>query len=281
MATWNVGDVSITKVLEMEKHWPFSALLPGAEEVIDDLDWLRPDFVTDEGRMKLSIHALVIESDGQTIIVDTCCGNNKDRPGAPAFDNLETDFLGELSRCGFSPTDVDVVLSTHLHVDHVGWNTQLIDGTWVPTFPNAEYLFVRPEFEHWAAEPQDYGPVFEDSVQPIIDAGLATVVEADHQITANISLELTAGHTPGHVSVVIESGNDMALITGDMTHHPVQFAHPEMASSADWRQDMSTATRFEAYKKWSDGRLVIGTHFAGRTAGRLKPVGDVWSFEVD
>lgn len=281
MATWNIGDVSITKVLEMEKHWPFSALLPGAEEVIDDLDWLRPDFVTDEGRMKLSIHALVIESDGQTIIVDTCCGNNKDRPGAPAFDNLETDFLGELSRCGFSPTDVDVVLSTHLHVDHVGWNTQLIDGTWVPTFPNAEYLFVRPEFEHWAAEPQDYGPVFEDSVQPIIDAGLATVVEADHQITANISLELTAGHTPGHVSVVIESGNDMALITGDMTHHPVQFAHPEMASSADWRQDLSTATRFEAYKKWSDGRLVIGTHFAGRTAGRLKPVGDVWSFEVD
>ena len=281
MATWNIGDVSITKVLEMEKHWPFSALLPGAEEVIDDLDWLRPDFVTDEGRMKLSIHALVIESDGQTIIVDTCCGNNKDRPGAPAFDNLETDFLGELSRCGFSPTDVDVVLSTHLHVDHVGWNTQLIDGTWVPTFPNAEYLFVRPEFEHWAAEPQDYGPVFEDSVQPIIDAGLATVVEADHQITANISLELTAGHTPGHVSVVIESGNDMALITGDMTHHPVQFAHPEMASSADWRQDMSTATRFEAYKKWSDGRLVIGTHFAGRTAGRLKPVGDVWAFEVD
>lgn len=281
MATWNIGDVSITKVLEMEKHWPFSALLPGAEEVIDDLDWLRPDFVTDEGRMKLSIHALVIESDGQTIIVDTCCGNNKDRPGAPAFDNLETDFLGELSRCGFSPTDVDVVLSTHLHVDHVGWNTQLIDGTWVPTFPNAEYLFVRPEFEHWAAEPQDYGPVFEDSVQPIIDAGLATVVEADHQITANISLELTAGHTPGHVSVVIESGNDMALITGDMTHHPVQFAHPEMASSADWRQDMSTETRFEAYKKWSDGRLVIGTHFAGRTAGRLKPVGDVWSFEVD
>jgi len=281
MATWNIGDVSITKVLEMEKHWPFSALLPGAEEVIDDLDWLRPDFVTDEGRMKLSIHALVIESDGQTIIVDTCCGNNKDRPGAPAFDNLETDFLGELSRCGFSPTDVDVVLSTHLHVDHVGWNTQLIDGTWVPTFPNAEYLFVRPEFEHWAAEPQDYGPVFEDSVQPIIDAGLATVVEADHQITANVSLELTAGHTPGHVSVVIESGNDMALITGDMTHHPVQFAHPEMASSADWRQDMSTETRFEAYKKWSDGRLVIGTHFAGRTAGRLKPVGDVWSFEVD
>ena len=281
MATWNIGDVSITKVLEMEKHWPFSALLPGAEEVIDDLDWLRPDFVTDEGRMKLSIHALVIESDGQTIIVDTCCGNNKDRPGAPAFDNLETDFLGELSRCGFSPTDVDVVLSTHLHVDHVGWNTQLIDGTWVPTFPNAEYLFVRPEFEQWAAEPQDYGPVFEDSVQPIIDAGLATVVEADHQITANISLELTAGHTPGHVSVVIESGNDMALITGDMTHHPVQFAHPEMASSADWRQDLSTATRFEAYKKWSDGRLVIGTHFAGRTAGRLKPVGDVWSFEVD
>ncbi len=280
MATWNIGNVEITKVLEMEKHWPFSVLLPGADEVVDDYEWLRPDFVTEEGRMKLSIHALVVKSEGSTIIVDTCCGNNKQRPGATPFDNLETDFIGELGRCGFEPEDIDVVISTHLHVDHVGWNTTLVDGSWVPTFPNANYLFLKTELEHWANEPQHYGPVFEDSVQPILDAELATIIDTDHEITSEIGLESTAGHTPGHVSVTINSENESALITGDMTHHPVQFAKPDLASSADWRQDMSTATRYEAYKRWSDGRLVIGTHFAGRTAGTLIAEENGWRFEA-
>ncbi|HCJ85543.1 MAG TPA: MBL fold metallo-hydrolase, partial [Acidimicrobiaceae bacterium] len=103
MSTWQIGDVSITKVLEMEKHWPFSALLPGAEDVVDEFEWLKPDFVTEEGKMKLSIHALLIESEGLTIIVDTCCGNNKQRPGAIAFDNLETDFIEELEKAGYKP----------------------------------------------------------------------------------------------------------------------------------------------------------------------------------
>ena len=178
MATWQVGDVAVTKVLEIEKHWPFSALLPGAEGVIDELAWLRPDFVTDEGRMKLSIHALVLNSEGSTIIVDTCCGNDKSRPGAPPFDNLQTDFIGELERSGYSPEDIDMVVSTHLHVDHVGWNTRLVGDTWMPTFPNAEYFFVQDEFDYWRSEPQHYGPVFEDSVQPILDAGMATIVTA-------------------------------------------------------------------------------------------------------
>lgn len=279
MSTWQIGDVSITKVLEMEKHWPFSSLLPGAEEIVDNFGWLKPDFVTEEGRMKLSIHALIIESEGLTIIVDTCCGNDKQRPGAAPFENLQTDFIGELQRSGYAPEDVDVVISTHLHVDHVGWNTTLVEGSWVPTFPNANYLFVKDELDHWSSEPQHYGPVFEDSVQPILDAGLATVIGVDYEITNEIGLELTAGHTPGHVSLVINSGNESALITGDMTHHPIQFAQPDLASSADWNQDMSTATRFEAYERWSDGRLVIGTHFAGRTAGILVAEGSGWRFE--
>ena len=280
MSTWQIGDVSITKVLEMEKHWPFSALLPGAEDVVDEFEWLKPDFVTEEGKMKLSIHALLIESEGLTIIVDTCCGNNKQRPGAIAFDNLETDFIEELEKAGYKPEDVDVVISTHLHVDHVGWNTTLVDGTWVPTFPNAEYLFVKDELDYWSSEPQDYGPVFEDSVQPILDAGMATIIDVDHEITGEIGLELTAGHTPGHVSVTIDSQDESGLVTGDMTHHPVQFAKPDLASSADWNQEMSTATRLEAYERWSDGRLIIGTHFAGRTAGILVAQENSWRFEV-
>tara|TARA_Y100000768_G_scaffold385012_2_gene370183 strand:+ start:7611 stop:8456 length:846 start_codon:yes stop_codon:yes gene_type:complete len=280
MSTWQIGDVSITKVLEMEKHWPFSALLPGAEEVVDEFEWLKPDFVTEEGRMKLSIHALLVESEGLTIIVDTCCGNNKQRPGAIPFDNLQTDFMGELEKSGYRSEDVDVVISTHLHVDHVGWNTTFVDGSWVPTFPNAEYLFVKDELAHWSSEPQHYGPVFEDSVQPILDAGMATIIDVDYEITGEIGLELTAGHTPGHVSVTINSQNESGLITGDMTHHPVQFAKPDLASSADWNQDMSTATRHEAYERWSDGRLIIGTHFAGRTAGVLVAEGNSWRFEA-
>jgi len=280
MSTWQIGDVSITKVLEMEKHWPFSALLPGAEEVVDEFEWLKPDFVTEEGRMKLSIHALLVESEGLTIIVDTCCGNDKQRPGAIPFDNLQTDFMSELEKSGYNSEDVDVVISTHLHVDHVGWNTTLVDGSWVPTFPNAEYLFVKDELAHWSSEPQHYGPVFEDSVQPILDAGMATIIDVDYEITGEIGLELTAGHTPGHVSVTINSQNESGLITGDMTHHPVQFAKPDLASSADWNQDMSTATRHEAYERWSDGRLIIGTHFAGRTAGVLVAQGNCWRFEA-
>jgi glyoxylase-like metal-dependent hydrolase (beta-lactamase superfamily II) len=280
MSTWQIGDVSITKVLEMEKHWPFSALLPGAEEVVDEFEWLKPDFVTEEGRMKLSIHALLVESEGLTIIVDTCCGNDKQRPGAIPFDNLQTDFMSELEKSGYRSEDVDVVISTHLHVDHVGWNTTLVDGSWVPTFPNAEYLFVKDELAHWSSEPQHYGPVFEDSVQPILDAGMATIIDVDYEITGEIGLELTAGHTPGHVSVTINSQNESGLITGDMTHHPVQFAKPDLASSADWNQDMSTATRHEAYERWSDGRLIIGTHFAGRTAGVLVAEGNSWRFEA-
>ena len=138
---------------------------------------------------------------------------------------------------------------------------------------------MKDELDHWSSEPQHYGPVFEDSVQPILDAGLATVIGVDYEITSEIGLELTAGHTPGHVSLVINSGNESALITGDMTHHPIQFAQPDLASSADWNQDMSTATRFEAYERWSDGRLVIGTHFAGRTAGILVAEGSGWRFE--
>jgi glyoxylase-like metal-dependent hydrolase (beta-lactamase superfamily II) len=255
-------------------------LLPGAEEVVDEFEWLKPDFVTEEGRMKLSIHALLVESEGLTIIVDTCCGNDKQRPGAIPFDNLQTDFMSELEKSGYRSEDVDVVISTHLHVDHVGWNTTLVDGSWVPTFPNAEYLFVKDELAHWSSEPQHYGPVFEDSVQPILDAGMATIIDVDYEITGEIGLELTAGHTPGHVSVTINSQNESGLITGDMTHHPVQFAKPDLASSADWNQDMSTATRHEAYERWSDGRLIIGTHFAGRTAGVLVAEGNSWRFEA-
>ena len=270
--TWAVGDARITRISELEVHWPFKALLPGADELIDDYDWLRPDFVTDDGRMRLSMHSLVIESAGMRIVVDTCVGNDKSRPGAPPFEQLSTPFLEDLTAAGFGPETIDTVACTHLHVDHVGWNTRLVGGEWVPTFDNARYLFVQKEFDYWRAEPQDYGPVFEDSVEPVMDAGLGDLVATDHRINEEVWFESTPGHTPGHVSVIIESAGERAVITGDMTHHPLQFAHPDLASSADYSRDgASTATRLDAYPRWADGRLVIGTHFAGRTAGHIEP----------
>ena len=270
--TWAVGDARITRISELEVHWPFKALLPGADELIDDYDWLRPDFVTDDGRMRLSMHSLVIESAGMRIVVDTCVGNDKSRPGAPPFEQLSTPFLEDLTAAGFAPETIDTVACTHLHVDHVGWNTRLVGGEWVPTFDNARYLFVQKEFDYWRTEPQDYGPVFEDSVAPVMDAGLGDLVGADHRINEEVWFESTPGHTPGHVSVIIESAGERAVITGDMTHHPLQFAHPDLASSADYSRDgASTATRLDAYPRWADGRLVIGTHFAGRTAGHIEP----------
>jgi glyoxylase-like metal-dependent hydrolase (beta-lactamase superfamily II) len=180
------------------------------------------------------------------------------------------------------------VLCTHLHVDHVGWNTMLVDGPdgtkkWVPTFPKARYLMGRVEFAHWrhAHERPDMEAVFADSVKPVHDAGMVDLVETDHRITNEISLIPTIGHTPGHVSVLIRSKGEEALITGDFMHHPCQIAHPEWCSAADSDPEMGQQTRERMLKELSSRPvLVIGTHFAGATAGRIVKDGDAYRMDV-
>jgi len=182
-----------------------------------------------------------VKTPGLNIVVDTCVGNDKPRRLVPFLDELQTAFLAKLEAAGCRREQVDVVLCTHLHVDHVGWNTMLLDGAWVPTFPNARYLIGRAEYEHWrsvvdeidrsgATDPmQDFErQTFADSVQPIVDAGLVELVEADHRICPEVSLRSTPGHTPGHVSVDIESAGRRGLITGDFVHHPCQITHPAL-----------------------------------------------------
>ncbi len=135
---------------------------------------------------------------------------------------------------GFALDRVDTVLCTHMHVDHVGWNTRLVDGRWEPTFRNARYLFAEKEWQHWSVEPQEYGPVFADSVQPIFDCGLATLVErVAPRHRRDRRSNRRPGHTPGHVSVHITSRGEEAVITGDMIHHPCQIVHPDWSSTAD------------------------------------------------
>ena len=193
---------------------------------------------------------------------------------------MQGDYLEKLSAAGFTPEQFDTVLCTHMHVDHVGWNTRLVDGLWVATFDNADYLFAEDEWEHWRQEEQEYGPVVEDSVQPIFDAGKAVLVSGAHKVTDEVWLEPTPGHTPGHVSVHIASAGEEAVITGDMIHHPCQVKHPDWSSIADSDPNMAAATRADFVGKYADRPvLIIGTHFAGPTAGNIVRDGD--TFRLD
>lgn len=281
---WRIGKVSVTKIVEMEVTGGSRFILPDATyEAVLPIAWLQPHFADERGRLKMSIHALVVETPDRRIIVDTCLGNDKQGRRIPTWNNLQGPFLADLAAAGFPRESIDTVMCTHLHVDHVGWNTMLVDGKWVPTFPQARYLMGRTEFTHWKAQHDrdDMAAVFADSVKPVHDAGLADLVDSDARICDEISLVPTPGHTPGHVSVRISSQGEEALITGDFMHHPCQIARPDWCSTADSDQAAARATRERMLQELSQRPvLVIGTHFAGATAGRIVRDGDAYRLDV-
>ncbi|TCZ58795.1 MBL fold metallo-hydrolase [Roseicella aquatilis] len=277
---WSIGGVTVTRVVELEMTGGSRFLLPQATpEEVRGIPWLIPHFADEAGRLRLSVHALVIETPGgRRILVDTCLGNDKQGRKVPHWNARQGRFLEDLAEAGYPAESIDTVLCTHLHVDHVGWNTRLEDGRWVPTFPQARTIFGRREFEHWSrpdAGDDSQRAVFADSVQPILDAGLAELVEADHRLCEEVRLVPSFGHTPGHVCVHIASGGEEALITGDIAHHPCQLARPDWSSTADSDPVQSVATRHAIFGGLA-GRpvLVIGTHFAGPTAGRVTRDGE-------
>jgi glyoxylase-like metal-dependent hydrolase (beta-lactamase superfamily II) len=279
MLRWQIGDVRITQVVELTTASLGPYLLPEATpEWLKSIDWMHP-FIDADGRMVLSIHALILETPSQCIVVDTCIGNDKERT-YPAWNRMQRRFLDDFVGAGFGLDRVDTVLCTHMHVDHVGWNTRLVDGAWQPTFPNARYLFAEKEWAHWSREAQEYGPVIEDSVQPIFDAGLARVVGETHRVCDEVQLEPTPGHTPGHVSVHISSRGEDAVITGDMIHHPCQMVRPDWSSNADVDKAASAVTRNAFLDRYADRPvLIIGTHFAAPTAGHVKRDGKVFRLD--
>jgi len=277
---WQIGDVRITRVQELEAPDIRFVVPEATVENLAQIDWLGP-FRARNGHALASVHTLVLEVGERRIAVDTCIGNDKRRP-IPGWNLRQGPFLDDLEKAGFPPTSVDAVICTHLHVDHVGWNTRLVDGRWVPTFPNARYLLVRPEWEHWSAD-ADAGnqAVLSDSVRPIFDAGQVDLVEVDHAVDAAVRLESTPGHTPGHVSVHITSRGEQAIITGDLVHHPAQFARPHWGASVDGDPALADRTRRAFMARFADMPvLVIGTHFAGPTAGRLVRDGDAYRLDV-
>ena len=262
---WNVGDVKITSVMESADRIPWQAIFPAETSgLYKKYDWLVPRFMTPEGQIILAVQAFVLTVGGRRIVVDTCVGNDKPRE-IEQCNNLQTAFLKDLTAAGFPPETIDTVLCTHLHFDHVGWNTQWTNGQWVPTFPRARYLFGRREWEHCQNLLRDKtGDIRHilDSVEPILDAGLAELVESDHRLTDEIWLEPTHGHTPGHVSVHIASQGEEAVITGDVFHNPIQFAEPEICSGACVDKEMSRKTRRDFLSRYENrAARVFAVHF--------------------
>jgi glyoxylase-like metal-dependent hydrolase (beta-lactamase superfamily II) len=278
---WKVGRVKITKVVELETVGSTRFILPLASNAeIQKLPWLIPHFATEEGRLKMSIHSLVVETPTRRIVVDTGLGNDKQGRNVPTWNNRTAPFLETMIAAGFPPESIDTVLCTHLHVDHVGWNTKLVDGKWMPTFPKARYVFGKTEYEHWrdhSTEP-DKQAVFGDSVKPIVDAGRAELIPGDHRLSDEISMIPTPGHSPGHMSILIQSDGEQGLLTGDVAHHPCQMAHLGWSSTADSDQGQSPVTRRELFGRFADTpTLVIGGHFS---AGHIKRDGDAFRFEA-
>jgi glyoxylase-like metal-dependent hydrolase (beta-lactamase superfamily II) len=235
------------------------------------------DFVDARGRYRMSLHAYLLEAGGRRIVVDTCCGNGKDRPLIPEFDHRDGPFLDDLAAEGFAPDSVDTVVCTHLHLDHTGWNTRLVDGEWVPTFPRARYLLGAEDLDAWGRSDDPlHAPAFADSVRPVLDAGLVEAVPGDRPLADGVELRATPGHTPGHLSVWI---GDRCVITGDVLHHPIQCRHPDWTATGDGDPDLARRTRRELLETAAaSGALVLGTHFAGSSAGQVVREGSAYRF---
>ena len=282
--SWKVGNVEIVRIVELfrEQIDPSFMFPDCTPDTVLKHPWLRPLHATDDGQIVLAFQAFAVRAGDRHIMVDTCIGNDKYRL-APIFHMRQSDFLDDLDHAGFAPDKIDTVLCTHLHLDHVGWNTQLVDGRWVPTFPNARYLMSEVELNfirNLVGTPHAEVDHLSDSLQPVFDAGLVDFIAADHRVCPEVSLEPTPGHTPGHVSIRIDSAGQRAVITGDVMHHPLQCAEPALKNRFCNDHDHSRETRMAFLQRYQDSDvMVIGSHFAEPTAGWVRADGAAWRFD--
>ncbi|WP_067840433.1 MBL fold metallo-hydrolase [Nocardia lijiangensis] len=285
-----LGDVTVSRVEEM--HGPVGMtpdqFFPGSPDQHWDeqRQMLVPDHLDPvDNIVQVAMQTWALRSEGRIILVDTGIGNGKTRPAVEAWDHLDLGYLANLAAAGIAPEDVNLVINTHLHVDHVGWNTRLVDGQWVPTFPNATYLMPRADYEHWnpANNPNITGGVnenvFEDSVAPVHAAGQVQLWETEYVVDANLTLRAAPGHTPGSSVLVLTSGSDKALFAGDLVHTPLQIAHPEHNSCFCEDPAAARATRLRLLGWAADHTaLVLPAHFSGHSA--LEIVRDASTFAI-
>jgi glyoxylase-like metal-dependent hydrolase (beta-lactamase superfamily II) len=301
MATWNIGSATITRIEEQtclaglapEKHFP------GFErEVLErNLSWLVPDHYSPQHDcMVSSFHSWLIRtghgSKRQTILLDCCSGNHKPRPWVDRFNMLDTPYIERLRAAGAAPEDIDMVLCTHLHADHVGWNTVQRDGRWVPTFPNAQYLFSKTDADYWnrksnpKMENDPRRVVFDDSVLPVIESGQAVLVAGSHAIDERLRIEPAPGHTPGLIILKLdnsaESGTrgthgQRALFCGDVLHHALQICAPHWAHVVDEDPPLAKLTRKKMLEQCVEsGAILFPAHFGAPHAARIVEAGGGW-----
>jgi glyoxylase-like metal-dependent hydrolase (beta-lactamase superfamily II) len=275
-----LGDLVIHRIIEQETTFiPALELLPGLtpEVLAENRSWLRQAGAIDpQDVLILCFQSYVVRTPHHTILVDSCIGNDKPRP-RPKW-NMKSDdtYLRALAAAGFGVDDIDFVMCTHLHADHVGWNTRLESGRWLPTFPNARYVFAQNEFDYWTAQ-NAKTPVapFGDSVLPVVEANKAELVRGDHQIGDHVRLTPTPGHTPGHVAITFGLGGNDAVLTGDLIHSPLQARHPELSVKFDLDPVRAAATRRNVLERYCDTETLFCTaHFPSPSAGKIRRWGD-------
>jgi glyoxylase-like metal-dependent hydrolase (beta-lactamase superfamily II) len=288
-ARWTFGTTTLQRVVELE-----GPLMPPLEIYGDctpaHLDanrgWLKPRFQDPAtGNLMFSIQSYLVRQGGLTILVDSCGGNDKER-ARPQFHRQNRPWLDTLRQAGVTPQDIDIVLCTHLHVDHVGWNTRLENGRWVPTFPNARYLIAQREWDYWRnAGPAALvrtGDFITDSVLPIIESGQADMIGDEHAIKSDITLEPAHGHTPGQAMMRLGSGGGAAMLIADLMHHPLQIRYPDWSTRFDVDPVLARTTRAKFLKDHADsGRLIFPCHFPTPCGGHIARDGSDYRFTFD
>lgn len=296
MQVQHLGPIEIHKVTELPGlAMRADALMPEVthENLVDGRRWLGPNFIhPTDAIVYLSFHSFVVKTPRHNILVDACCGNDKPRESMPDWHMLDTPFIKELAAVGLHPDDIDIVLCTHLHADHVGWNTRLINGRWVPTFPNAKYIMGKQEFDHWQAlhESNPAAPVnrgaHADSVLPVVESGQALMVPSDFVVDMELGegvwMEPSPGHSPAHMSVHVKAGGKHALLCGDAIHHPLQIKHPSLSVAADYDRAQAQTTRRKILDDYADtASLLLTAHFPTPTSGRIIRQEDTFGFSFD
>ncbi len=281
---WTLGEARITRITETDASEPIQSTIPDATTTaVRGIDWLYPSYCNTNGTLKAVVQSFLISIRGIRILVDTCVGNDKPRTDLPGWHALQTPFLEQLSIQGFTRHSVDIILNTHFHFDHIGWNTMLIDNKWIPTFPQARYIFSKAEYEYWRRVPKreidDDHVGFADSIVPVVDAGLATFVSDEFEVIDGVRLVPTPGHTPHHVSVMIESNGHRGIITGDAIHHPCQIARPDWVATSDSDSALAYQSRIALLDRVADSdTLLLGSHFADHPAGRVRRCNSYFRF---
>jgi glyoxylase-like metal-dependent hydrolase (beta-lactamase superfamily II) len=274
----HIGDVAIHQVIEQELPFlGYKEFFPTlADDVLDEnRGWLTPDFLDPiTSKIVLRVQSYILRSSHHVMLIDPCVGNHKSRPSRPMWHMLNSDrYQRNLTAAGLTPNDIDYVMCTHLHSDHVGWNTRLENGRWVPTFPNAKHLIADRELAHWTArhkENPEAFPWITDSVLPIVELGLAKIVNSNHELDDKVRLISTPGHTIDHFSVEVSHQNERAIVTGDMIHSPLQARYPDLGTFADYDSHQAGATRRAMLEKHCDTSTLFCTaHFPVCSVGRI------------